>query len=124
LTAAARRKKNKGWIIVALAAIVLFVGDVAVEVLSDDLKRVLEPYRIYVWSALVLAFVTAVFMTIREWRAKDDPPQEQPQAGATSRPAKSKTALSSPATEMWLPPTLRAMWLAATRSRRSMPMAM
>ena len=78
MTSAPQRKRR--WIIAALIAGIVFLGGVAVEVLSDDLKRILEPYRNYVWSILGLAFLAAIIMAIKESRAKDDPPEEKPQS--------------------------------------------
>lgn len=61
-----------------MLAVVLLLGEVAIEVLSDDLKEMLRPYRIYVWSALGLAFIAAIVMAIRESRASDDPSAHDP----------------------------------------------
>jgi len=57
-----------------MLAVVLLLGEVAIEVLSDDLREVLLPYRVYVWSALGLAFIAAIVMAFRESSATDDPP--------------------------------------------------
>ena len=81
MTSAPKRKRNKKWILGALVAVIVFLGEVAIEALSDDLERILEPYHYYVWSALGLAFIAAIIMAIKESRSKDDPPEEKPQSG-------------------------------------------
>ena len=55
-----------------MLAVVLLLGEVAIEVLSNDLQELLRPYRIYVWLGLGLAFVAAILMAVRESRASDD----------------------------------------------------
>lgn len=80
MTPVPRRKRNKGWIFAALGAIGVSLGGVALEALSEDVKRILEPYRIYVWPVLGLAFVAAVSMAVREWLAKGDATDERPQS--------------------------------------------
>lgn len=56
-----------------MLAVVLLLGEVAIEALSSDLQELLHPYRIYLWLALGLAFIATVAMAIRESRATDDP---------------------------------------------------
>lgn len=57
-----------------MLAVIAVLGEVAIEVLSDELKEMLRPYRIYVWSALGLAFIAAIVMAFRESRSSNDPP--------------------------------------------------
>ena len=57
---------------------VLLLGEVAIEVLSNDLQAMLHPYRVYLWSALGLAFIAAIVMAFRESRAIDDPSGRDP----------------------------------------------
>jgi hypothetical protein len=78
MTDAPHRKRRRRWIIGALLAVVLLLGEVAIEALSADLQDLLHPYRIYLWLALGLAFIATVVMAFRESRAGDDPPGGDP----------------------------------------------
>jgi hypothetical protein len=70
------RKRKRGWIIAAMLAVILLLGEVAIEVLSNDLQELLHPYRKYVWTVLGLALIATIIMAFRESRASDDPSED------------------------------------------------
>src|SRR5882724_3063829 len=72
VTATPHRKRKRGWIIAAMLAVILLLGEVAIEVLSNDLQELLHPYRKYVWSVPGLALIATIVMAVRESRASDD----------------------------------------------------
>lgn len=84
-----RSHLRRSWMIPALFAFVLFIGDVTVEVLGDEFKEMLKPYRKWVWAALVIALVAAVVAAIRDARRNDESPpavRDDLQASQTSQP--------------------------------------
>lgn len=50
----------------AIFAFVLFLGNVAIEVLGDDLKESLKPYRFWVWLVLAVSLLVTVVGAVRE----------------------------------------------------------
>jgi tetratricopeptide (TPR) repeat protein len=84
-----RSHLRHSWLIPALFAVVLFIGDVTVEVLGDEFKEMLKPYRKWVWAALAVALIAAVVAAIKDSRRNDESApavRDDRQAAQTSQP--------------------------------------
>jgi formylglycine-generating enzyme required for sulfatase activity len=64
------------WLIPALIALILFVGNLASSWLTADLQAELTPYRYWIWGVVALAALTAVLLAVRE--AQREPPDTGP----------------------------------------------
>lgn len=62
----------RAWLIAFSCALVLFLGNIAVEVLSDDLKEKLKPYQIWIWGFLGLSLLVTLVGAIREIKNQRD----------------------------------------------------
>ncbi|QQS48749.1 MAG: hypothetical protein IPM66_09045 [Acidobacteriota bacterium] len=65
-----KRNRLPIWVIAATGAAILFLGDIAIELLMDDLKNKVQPYRYVFWGLLILAFLTAVIGAIAGAKSK------------------------------------------------------
>ncbi len=101
--------KPRRWVIPALLAAVLFLGEIAIEVLGDDFRRLIGPHRKWVWLAIGVAFLVAVGLAIKEGRKEDEPAAPQlPPASTLPTAAAPIThihnyAAAPPAQQMSLP---------------------
>lgn len=59
-------QSRRAWLAAAVLAFLLFLGNVAVEVLGDDLKERLKPYRFWVWLVLLISLVVTIIGAVRE----------------------------------------------------------
>jgi hypothetical protein len=59
-------KTLRVWLITVIIAVVLFLGNIAVEVLGDDIKERLGTYRYWVWLVLGSALLVTIAGAIRE----------------------------------------------------------
>jgi hypothetical protein len=79
---------RRPWLIAAIFAFILFLGNVAVEVLGEDLKEWLRPYRLWVWLVLPISLLVTVIGAVREARKPQEPggapPNGTPNMGAGS----------------------------------------
>lgn len=62
----------RAWLIAVTFALVLFLGNIAVEALGDDLKEQLKPYRIWVWGVLGVALLVTIIGTILQIKKQRD----------------------------------------------------
>jgi tetratricopeptide (TPR) repeat protein len=68
------RKSRLIWIIVAgLIALILFIGNVAGNLIASDLDAMLKPHRRWVWVVFGIALFIAVALAIREALREDAP---------------------------------------------------
>ncbi len=65
-------QRRHAWLVAAIFAFLLFLGNVAVEVLGDELKEKLRPYRFWVWLVLVVSLAITIIGTIREAGKRQD----------------------------------------------------
>jgi len=68
------RRRRGGWIIPAAIAVVIFVGQVASNLVAADLDEPLKPYRLVVWAVFGIALAAAVGMAIAEVQRQEEAP--------------------------------------------------
>lgn len=67
-----KKPKTHKWLVPALIAVLLFLLDPAVSMVSDQAKAFLEPYRVWVWLAAGLALALTVFAIYVNGKSEDD----------------------------------------------------
>ena len=55
-----RRKTKRRWIVPALFALILFLAAPAISIVSQDLEKLLQPYKPWLWGAAILALIVTV----------------------------------------------------------------
>jgi len=65
-------KPSRKWLIYAIIAFVLFIGNVATNLVSKNLEEFVKPYRTVVWLFFVVALITAVTVAILDARRTSD----------------------------------------------------
>lgn len=58
------------WLFPAIIVAVGFIGNIAINLFTDDIKDKLQPYKYWIWGVLVLAFLIAVIGAIAEATSK------------------------------------------------------
>ena len=71
-------KPRRTWLIPAIVALIIFIGQVASNLVAADLDTVLKPYRPVVWVVFGLALITAVATAIADARKQTAPPAAPP----------------------------------------------
>lgn len=66
------RKFRLVWVLIpASIALILFIGNVASNLIAADLDATLKPYRRWVWGVFIIALVVAVVVAVKEYRRVD-----------------------------------------------------
>jgi hypothetical protein len=81
-------------LVAALSAALLFVGNVAANLVATDVDQALKPYRVWVWAIFSVAFLIAVVIAVRQVGKPDeltDAPAE-PEAHDDSKPQRENSA--------------------------------
>lgn len=61
-------RPSRPWLLPALIALILAVGNLAANWVAADLQETLKPVRWLVWGAFVISLAAAVWIAIREAR--------------------------------------------------------
>lgn len=72
MTTAIHKTGRPVWIFPALVVAVGFIGQLAINLVTDDIKDKLLPYRYWIWAFLIFAFLTAVVWEIVQARTKGE----------------------------------------------------
>lgn len=65
-------RPSRPWLLPALIALILAVGNLAANLVAADLQETLKPVRWLVWGAFVISLAAAVWIAIREARRPSD----------------------------------------------------
>lgn len=66
--------RPRSWFVSAVFAAILFIGNVASNLIANYVQLNLEPYRPWVWLAFAIAMVVTVVVAIRDYRQSDPAP--------------------------------------------------
>jgi NB-ARC domain-containing protein len=80
-----QKQSHRASLIAGSVAAIVFIGAVASNLIASDLQQVLQPYRLWVWLTVAIAFLVAVATAIVEARRRTDVP------GSTDYPATVET---------------------------------
>ncbi|MFZ1268531.1 MAG: hypothetical protein WAU95_18915, partial [Anaerolineae bacterium] len=66
-------RPSRPWLLPALIALILAIGNLAANWVAADLQETLEPVRWLVWAAFAISLVAAIVIAVREARRPADP---------------------------------------------------
>ncbi|MBK7200425.1 SUMF1/EgtB/PvdO family nonheme iron enzyme [Candidatus Amarolinea dominans] len=66
-------RPSRPWLLPALIALILAIGNLAANLVAADLQETLKPVRGLVWGAFVISLAAAVWIAVREARRPADP---------------------------------------------------
>ena len=66
-------RPSRPWLLPALIALILAIGNLAANWVAADLQETLEPVRWLVWAAFAISLVVAIVIAVREARRPADP---------------------------------------------------
>lgn len=81
-----QHRSRPRWIIPAVIAALLFLSNVAGNLVATDLDTVRKEYGVWVWAFFLLALFIAVFLAIRDANKQDKSPEPQDEPATDSQP--------------------------------------
>lgn len=82
------RPRRRGWLylLVIIATVIIYLGDVATNLVADYLRPLMDNRKHWAWISLAVALLVAIITAIRGMRPRGDPAQEPPiDAGIPTR---------------------------------------
>jgi tetratricopeptide (TPR) repeat protein len=81
-----QRRTRFRWIIPAVIAALLFLSNVAGNLVATDLDQVRKQYGVWVWAFFFVALAVAAFIAVRDFNRQDNSPDSQDEPPPKSEP--------------------------------------